>query len=34
VTAILARLTIKERMTRLQLVGVSAAILAIVLITL
>jgi uncharacterized membrane protein len=34
VTAILARLTIKEHMTRLQLVGVSAAILAIVLITL
>ena len=34
VTAILARLTIKEHMTRLQLIGVSAAILAIVLITL
>jgi uncharacterized membrane protein len=34
VTAILARVTIKEQMTRLQLVGVSAAMLAIVLITL
>jgi uncharacterized membrane protein len=34
VTAILARLTIKEHMTRLQVIGVSAAMLAIVLITL
>jgi drug/metabolite transporter (DMT)-like permease len=34
VTAILARLTIKEHLTRLQLVGISAALLAIVLITL
>jgi drug/metabolite transporter (DMT)-like permease len=33
VTAILARLTIKEDMTRLQMIGVSAAVLAIVLIT-
>jgi drug/metabolite transporter (DMT)-like permease len=34
VTAILARLIIKEHMTRLQMIGVSAAVLAIVLITL
>jgi uncharacterized membrane protein len=34
VTAILARLMIKEHMTRLQMIGVSAAVLAIVLITL
>lgn len=34
VTAILARLIIKERMTHLQVIGVSAAVLAIVLITL
>ena len=34
VTAILARLTIKEHMTRLQMTGVGAAVLAIVLITL
>jgi uncharacterized membrane protein len=34
VTAILARITIKEQLTRLQMVGVSAAMLAIVLITL
>lgn len=34
VTAILARLTIKEHMTRLQMIGVGAAVMAIVLITL
>jgi len=34
ITAILARLTIKENITRLQMVGVTAAMLAIVLITL
>ena len=34
ITAILARLTIRERITRLQVIGVSAAMLAIVLITL